>query len=488
MISDVRPGGGGFRGLLNYLTDEEKLAERVGGNMLGVDARSLAHEFAESRSMNERVKKPVFHASLSLHPDDKLTAQDWERVATSYVEQMGYGNSQWVAFRHRDRAHDHIHIVASRIDFAGTRVNDYQDRARSEEVVRGLRSGLNLREVPRSRDVKDRRISRGQAEQFIRTGEVTPKVAIRAAISEASKREPTMQEFAQRLARRGVEMVPRIQSTGRVSGVSFRLGEVELPGSKLGRPYSWGNLQKVHGVRYEESRDFDHLRDLASRPSVAEQLTSADRDLERLSEQRRALPLDGDFDTIRLDLLKSRSVTESVYKVPVLHEMYRDPIEAARSIAAAIERDGPRAVRELRDRPETFGQLHGHGLAGLETAARQAARSRAPTVAQAVGAERQRVETLRRALPTAEEFQKVYRATLGARQGAIVVQAAAGRLTRVVSKNLGRAASKALDKGVSMAVGAIVPPPVKAVLAVGRVAAKVVRKGLELDRGRGHGR
>ena len=72
---------------------------------------------------------------------------------------------------------------------------------------------------------------------------------------------------------------------------------------------------------------------------------------------------------------------------------------------------------------------------------------------------------------------------VGERKGPAAVQAAPARFTRVVSKNLERAASKALGKGVNLAVGAIAPPPVKIVLAVGRVAAKVARKSRARDRG-----
>lgn len=64
----------------------------------------------------------VFHAALSLHPDDPgLTDEQWQTVASEYVDGMGFTHgglgvgSTWVAFHHGASEHgnDHIHVVVN---------------------------------------------------------------------------------------------------------------------------------------------------------------------------------------------------------------------------------------------------------------------------------------------------------------------------------------------------------------------------------------
>ncbi|MCG9889853.1 MAG: hypothetical protein MH252_02105, partial [Thermosynechococcaceae cyanobacterium MS004] len=57
--------GRGFRGCLNYNLNPDKGAQLIGGNMTGDTARSLAQEFGEVRRLNQRVKTPCWHISLS---------------------------------------------------------------------------------------------------------------------------------------------------------------------------------------------------------------------------------------------------------------------------------------------------------------------------------------------------------------------------------------------------------------------------------------
>lgn len=490
MIGKVQPPGGGFRGLLNYLLEDEKLAEHVSGTMLGEDARALAREFAESRALNDRVRKPVFHGSISLHPEDRLTSRQWDAVARSYVEAMGYGNAQWVAIRHGDQAHDHIHIVASRIDSSGKRVADFQERARSEEVLRGLRASYGLREVPRSRDVKHRRMSRGQAEQFVRAGSVSPKVALRTAIEQASLGESvSLEAFVKGLADQGVELVPRVQSTGRVSGVSFRLGDVELAGSSLGRPYSWGNLQKIHGVSYDAARDGELLARLASRPAAAAELAAAEQALEAIARERAQLPLGGDVSQIdyelRFDPLHRPEHYLSLRRgLEELGDAYREPRAARQAIASAVTRHGEAAYEALVSRPEVFGRLHGHGVGGLETQGRQAARLHAGIVGRDALSDAEWAEKLREALPRAHGLLHRLDQPRGRRLDAIGRQKAAQRLTRHVSGGLRHATRGLVRKGVYKAIGVVAPPPVKLALAVGHVTVKIVRAALDLARDR----
>jgi hypothetical protein len=111
--------GRGFRGVLNYALADKKQPDLLAGNMGGTNARALAREFADCRALNERVRKPVFHSSLSAALTDQVTAEQWATLAQAYLERLGYRDCPWVAIRHRDTHHDHVHLIASRIDGHG---------------------------------------------------------------------------------------------------------------------------------------------------------------------------------------------------------------------------------------------------------------------------------------------------------------------------------------------------------------------------------
>ena len=85
-------------------------------------------------SLNPRVKRKQFHAILSTkertHSLEQLT-----EVAKAYMQQMGYSKAPFLIYGHTDTDHNHVHIVASRVDREGRKVNDSFEKKRSVEVL-----------------------------------------------------------------------------------------------------------------------------------------------------------------------------------------------------------------------------------------------------------------------------------------------------------------------------------------------------------------
>lgn len=82
-----------------------------------------------------RTRKPVFHASLNPHPDDRLSDYELEKIAAFYMEQLGYGGQPYIVFRHSDIEREHIHIVSLRVDSDGNKINDSFERRRSKRIT-----------------------------------------------------------------------------------------------------------------------------------------------------------------------------------------------------------------------------------------------------------------------------------------------------------------------------------------------------------------
>lgn len=293
-------GGGSFGGALEYLTQpKERGRERegqerlratapesgehappygegerhrlIGGNMSGWSREELTGEFEAIRKQRPDITKPVHHVSLSAGVGDRITVGQWNEIATKYIEAMGFKDAPYVVIQHRDGKTDHVHVLTSRVDVRGQVVSEWQSKGRAEKVLRGIEREYGLEQVKSSREVERAAPKRGEIERFNRTGELSAKMTLQSHVDLALKDGPTMTEFVERLQLSGIDAIPYVQKSGRVSGISFRKGTQLMKGSDLGRGFSWNALQE-RGLDYEPERD---------RPAVqaARERTSLGRDV-----------------------------------------------------------------------------------------------------------------------------------------------------------------------------------------------------------------
>jgi len=242
--------GRSFRGVLNYLHEKEQ-ARQIGGNMAGQHPRVLAAEFRVARDLNPRLQKAVYHASLSLPKGEVLDDDRWCEIADDYVVGMGFEGSQYVVYRHSDRDHDHIHIVASRIRITdGGTVSDSWDYPRSEKVIRELEKQYQLTPTLSSHEREDRAPTTGEIRRSWRTGEVGIREQLVEQIEQATTGQPTLPAFMERLKDNGVDVRVSYTRTDKVKGISYELEGVAFSGTKLGRAYTFPGLQKHRGVTY----------------------------------------------------------------------------------------------------------------------------------------------------------------------------------------------------------------------------------------------
>jgi hypothetical protein len=198
MIGKIDISGGGFGGLCRYVMRERPQA------------------------LNRRVSEPVFHASLRLPEREtgRLSDRDWGEIGREYAERKGFGNAPYVVVCH---GRDHAHIVASRVDFDGARIDAWRDRYRSQEI---------LREVERQRGLEHPR------ERTPATERDADRRAMREAVDRAIQAgDGTRAGFDRELAR-----------DGRIVGVRFRRDDAPeerrgAKGSQLGKDYGGRALQ-----------------------------------------------------------------------------------------------------------------------------------------------------------------------------------------------------------------------------------------------------
>ena len=245
--------------------------------------QSMIEAFEREIAANMDLSNPIFHASISLSTGEELTNEQWKEVAWRYVDHMGYGDSMWIAVRHTDTDHEHIHIVASRVDMRGRTVSDSWDWPRSEAAMRVLEREYGLSQLPTraerlaarrpTPEASTRRGGQGapvsaktQARyhyerQHGRAGAVT---RIEDIVRETSRgesvaaevrrqvREDAVLAWRTRLGRRGVDVRIKTGSGSRgdaseVVGVVYELEGFERSGGKIGPGYSLTGLTEHFG-------------------------------------------------------------------------------------------------------------------------------------------------------------------------------------------------------------------------------------------------
>jgi Relaxase/Mobilisation nuclease domain len=238
MIGKITQGSN-FQGCIDYLLGKDN-AEIIGGSVFSTTALELGEEFFMAQEKNPAVSLPVFHVSISLDPQESLSKEQWAKVADRYVKKMGFSNSQYLVVQHHDRSHQHIHILANRIDLNGKSVNDWRSKKRTEKILREIEKDYGLQVLPCSWEKADRRKSTNQ-----RYGQrVTAVEPLQSVIDRAIYHSATLRDFQEFMQFQGVEV--RIRDgdldLGKASGISYRWNNVCYKSSDLGSLYSAGEV------------------------------------------------------------------------------------------------------------------------------------------------------------------------------------------------------------------------------------------------------
>ena len=267
--------GAGFRGVVNYLLDKER-GEIIGGNMAATTQAGLSAEFGAVRTMRPDIAKPVWHVSLSLPPGDSLSVEQWREVAADFLHKMDVKDNQFCIVQHKDKAHQHIHIVLNRVTTDGGVWYADRDVYRAIEATRQLEAEKDYLRDTADRDNTDKKFRPTKNEEVRKAKcQDIPRQQVHDAIRrviDTAPRKLTTKEFIEALRKEGIEARPNIASTGRVNGFSFCLGEHKYTGSKVNA--KWAQLQKE--IDYQPSRDNAYLMELIGRKPQETAFSSAE--------------------------------------------------------------------------------------------------------------------------------------------------------------------------------------------------------------------
>lgn len=256
--------GSGFGGVLRYAMQESKHAEIVSSNMLAIDAKTLAREFRAVAEERDDIERPVWHVSLSLTPGETLTAVNWDKLTRVFLNRMGFPeDAAFVAIRHHDTEHEHVHIIASRVNPDRSIFYGQRDVKKAIEVCRELEREYGLKPPASTAPRETRRLKKNEIEKALREGREAPRNKAQRILDDVLKQRPkTTSEFALMACAFGMTVRANIASTGRLNGFSFEVEGISFKGSDLGKKYTLKSLLNK-GITYEQDRDRATLERLA---------------------------------------------------------------------------------------------------------------------------------------------------------------------------------------------------------------------------------
>lgn len=267
MKGNVAKTGRSFKNRVDYILKDDHtfICSNMASDYNNVS--DLTDEFKTVSSFRQDIKKPVFHAFLSLPKNEHLTDEQWQEIAKDYLKEMNIDieKHQYICVRHNDTDKEHIHIVANRIGLDGSvwhgQHSAFNTIAACERLE--VKHGLTITKGLQGQKSDVSAPTKNEIEQALRTGEKPARIVLQNALQAAMLGKPDLQTFIDRVQAVGIEPRFNVASTGNVAGCSFSVGDVAFKGSQLGKKFSWNTIKSK--VKYDKNRDDELIRRFAAR-------------------------------------------------------------------------------------------------------------------------------------------------------------------------------------------------------------------------------
>jgi hypothetical protein len=119
--------------------------QTTGTNLNFLSRNEFISYFNKISDLNPRVKNKQFHAVISTKGHEH-TAEELKSIAEEYIKKMGYGDNPYLLYFHQDTDNNHVHIVSTRVDKNGEKIDDSFEKKRSLETIKATMTQSNRRD------------------------------------------------------------------------------------------------------------------------------------------------------------------------------------------------------------------------------------------------------------------------------------------------------------------------------------------------------
>lgn len=233
--------GSSFGGLVNYVNDSRKNATLVAASD-GINLtnnQTITDSFVMHAGLSCRTKKPVAHFVLAFSPHDapRINNAILGQLVNDYLQRMGYDDNQFVAFRHYDKEHPHVHVIMNRVNFKGKCTKDSHEKDKNVKVCKDLTKKFGLYIASGKEAVKGQRLRTMDAIRY----------QMMHAVKESLQVSGNWKDFENELAKLGISLRFRYNTTTNgIEGISFTIDKDKV-GNRMRHDISFsGNNWMFH--------------------------------------------------------------------------------------------------------------------------------------------------------------------------------------------------------------------------------------------------
>ncbi len=268
-----------FAKLVNYVNNPNK-ARLIDSKDVRLDSNVTIAASMQGQADDKpgrRLKNPVYHISLDFAHEDTSTLTDglMAEIAREYMRRMGIVDTQYIVCRHTDTDHQHLHIVANRVDNNGNTISDRNDAIRNVAVCKALTREYGLYFSKGKVNVKRDRLR----------GRDKVKYQIHDAVKAVLPRCNSWLELCEILAKQGIETNFKLDKrNGKIIGVSFTKAGISFSGSRIDRNMGFYKIDRLldgnisNGLRWQATVN-DGSANLTTESDIRHDGTSASQNV-----------------------------------------------------------------------------------------------------------------------------------------------------------------------------------------------------------------
>lgn len=154
------------RKIAYHLAKIEKGVAKELYNSVGDSLEDMRNNMPLVASLNDRVKLPYIEFVLSSPVGENLSDSKFIEIANEYMREMGYNESCYSIVKHEDKDNKHVHILATKIDLNGQRINDSMSKIHSGTVMRKLEKEYGLIVMEKGQSSHNKTLGESQYRQY----------------------------------------------------------------------------------------------------------------------------------------------------------------------------------------------------------------------------------------------------------------------------------------------------------------------------------
>lgn len=262
---------------LKYVLGKEE-SNVIDSNLAGSQISDYNKQFLANGTIRPELKNPCAHLILSIANNndsrESLTDEQWTSVTRRYLQELEYlpknGHqvpSQYIAIRHHDREHEHLHIIASQVRLNGTKVSDSFNYFKAQTATRLIAHEMSLEVTPTSNKAVsdklcnkygiDASVSDNRSKsirQIKRKGnESSAKDIIKDTVFDAIGKSDNVAEFLNNIESKKVYAIARLNKDREILGFAYTHKGVTMAANQVNKKLSWGKFKNA--VKFDITSD-----------------------------------------------------------------------------------------------------------------------------------------------------------------------------------------------------------------------------------------